>query len=275
MLKVTLLDVPRDVENQTMKTVLEQYGKVEEVKRHHLMKPGMEHITVNRVSVKMTREEGKELPTTIFGLGSSTRGEDRSMWRVTYPGAPGRCYRYGANSHLARDCRRPALTMKQVEKMPAIGEQVQQEDLQAGGNVTRSFAAVVKSARFIQQEEELVREAERQKQESLARKIIEDRRKAEEEENRVALKEAEDARKNKDAEEKRALNLARLAEVSNQASQYKEKVRVLHEKAQKEMRETRSYEKQIEELTDLTENPPKRPRPPMSPGAASTAPQES
>ena len=156
--------------------------------------------------------------------------------------------------------------MKQVEKMPAIGDQVQQEDLQDGNNIARSFAAVVKSARFIQQEEELVREVERQKQESLARKILEDRRKAEDEENRVAIKEAEDARKKQEAEEKRAANLARLAEVSKEASKYKEKVKVLHEKTQSEIKETLSYEKQIEEINGLSQNPPKRPRPPMSPG---------
>ena len=160
------------------------------------------------------------------------------------------------------------------EKMPAIGDQVQQEDLQAGSNIARSFAAVVKSARFIQQEEELAREAERQKQESLARKILEDRRKAEDEENRVAIREAEDTRKKQEAEEKRAANLARLADVSEKASQYKEKVKVLHERAQNERRETLGYEKQIEEINGLSQNPSKRPRPPMSPGlpgAASTA----
>ena len=94
-LKVTLLDVPRDVENDTVKMVMEQYGRVEEVKRHHLAKQGMEHILVNRVSVKMVKEKDAELPTTIFGLGSTTSGEDRSMWKVTYPGAPRRCYRCG------------------------------------------------------------------------------------------------------------------------------------------------------------------------------------
>ena len=188
------------------------------------------------------------------------------MWRVTYPGAPRRCYRCGAATHLARECRRPPLTMKQVEKMPAIGDQVQQEDVQDGNNIARSFAAVVKSARFIQQEEELVREAERQKQESLARKILEDRRKAEDEENRVAIKEAEDARKKQEAEEKRAANLARLAEVSKEASKYKDKVKLLHEKAQSEIKETRIYEKSIEEISVLSENPSKRPRPPLSPG---------
>ena len=40
-LRVTLHDVPRDVEDETIKTALTQYGTVEEVKRHHLTKPGM------------------------------------------------------------------------------------------------------------------------------------------------------------------------------------------------------------------------------------------
>ena len=43
-LTVTLLDVPRDVEEDTIKTAMSPYGTVQQVKRHHLTKPGMEHI---------------------------------------------------------------------------------------------------------------------------------------------------------------------------------------------------------------------------------------
>ena len=56
-LKVTLLDVPRDVEDETIRRALSQLGNVEEVKRHHLSKPGMEHIKVNRVSVKLDKNK--------------------------------------------------------------------------------------------------------------------------------------------------------------------------------------------------------------------------
>ena len=56
-LKVTLLDVPRDVSDETIRNTMGQYGQVEEVKRHHLSAVGMEHITVNRVSVKLAKQE--------------------------------------------------------------------------------------------------------------------------------------------------------------------------------------------------------------------------
>ena len=107
-LKVTLLDVPCDVEEETVKNVMEKYGRVEEIRRHHLTKLGMEHIPVNRVTVRMIREKDTELPTTVLGLGSSTSGDERSVWRVTYAGAPRRCYRCGQANHVARECWRPA-----------------------------------------------------------------------------------------------------------------------------------------------------------------------
>ena len=195
------------------------------------------------------------------------------MWRVTYPGAPRRCYRCGAGTHLARECRRPPLTMKQVEKMQAAGEVVQQEeDLTPGNSVPRSFAAVVKSDKFIQLAEEQAREAERLKQENLAKKILDERKKAEDAENREAVRVENEQRKRVEAEEKRSANLARLTEASRQASQYKEKMKILHEHAQSEISETNQYEKGIEEIAGLA-NPMKRPRPEMtSGGEASTAP---
>ena len=251
-LRVTLLDVPRDVEDQTVREVMSQYGKVEEVRRHHLTKTGMEHILVNRVSVRMTKSREVELPTTIFGLGSSTNGEERSIWRVSYPGAPRRCYRCGHANHLARECRRPALTMSQVERLPALGEASQEEE-QVANSFPRSFAAVVKSAKFMEREEELSREQEKQKHEKVAKKIQEERRKAEEKADREAAKEAADARKKFEAEQKRASNLARLSEVSKEATQYKEKVRLLAEKAKMEQEESRSYEKELENIASLSE----------------------
>ena len=250
-LKVTLMDVPRDVEDETVRGVMEQYGRVEEVKRHHLVKPGMEHITVNRVSVRMTKEKDTELPTTIFGLGSSTSGEDRSMWRVTYAGAPRRCYRCGYANHLARECRRPGLTMSQVEKLPAVGEVGQEEEQGQGSNsFPRSFAAVVKSAKFVEKAAEQMLVTERLKQEKLVRKVQEDRMKADEKADRDAAKLAEQARKKVEAEEKRAASLAKMAETSKVAAEYKEKVKKLAEQARMEEQQARDYEKELEDISE-------------------------
>ena len=46
-LRVTLLDVPRYVEEDVIKTAMLEYGNVQEVKRHTLKRAGMEHIKVN------------------------------------------------------------------------------------------------------------------------------------------------------------------------------------------------------------------------------------
>ena len=262
-LKVTLLDVPRDVEDQTVRGVMEQYGRVEEVKRHHLTKPNMEHITVNRVSVKMVKEKDTELPTTIFGLGSSTRGEDRSIWRVTYAGAPRRCYRCGYANHLARECRKPGITMSQVEKLPAVGEVGQQEDEQ-GQNFPRSFAAVVQSAKFVEKESENVLETERLRQEKLRKKVQDDRMKADEKTDREAAKTAEEARKKVEGDEKRSANLARMTEASKRATDYKEKIKSLAEQTRKEVQLSREYKKEIEDISDLESRERSAPSP--SPG---------
>jgi hypothetical protein len=226
------------------------YGRVEEVRRHHLTKPGMEHILVNRVSVKLVKERQTELPTTIFGLGSSTSGEERSIWRVTCPGATQRCYRCGHANHKARDCRKPGITMQQVEKLPAVGEvQAEVEQQQPFPSFPRSFAAVVKSAKFVEKEAEETREQERLKHEKIAKKVLEERRKAEEKADRDAAKEASEAVKNVETEQKRSASLVKLAEASQKAADYKEKVKHLAEQAKKELQESRDYEKELEDIS--------------------------
>ena len=159
--------------------------------------------------------------------------------------------------------------------MPALSE-VEQDNVQhlqdgQDSSFPRSFAAVVKSTKFVEQEADKVREADRQKQERQARKVQEDRRKEEDRADREAAKEAEEARKKIEASEKRDANLLRLAEAKKQALDYKLKMKALHEEAQREVQESASYEKGIEELKNLKEkedqspeaslNPLKRPRP--------------
>ena len=68
-LKVTLLDVPRDVGDQVIRATMETYGRAEEVKRHHLNKPGMEHIPVNRVTVKIVKKRGCRAPCHYLWSG--------------------------------------------------------------------------------------------------------------------------------------------------------------------------------------------------------------
>ena len=144
--------------------------------------------------------------------------------------------------------------MKQVEKMPAVGEAVLAEEQQLATNLPRSFAAVVKSAKFIELESEQNRDAEKVKQENIAKKVQEERRKAEEKADRDAAKEAEEARKLVEAEGKRAANIAKLEAATKAASDYKEQVKILHDKAQQERQESRSYEQELEAIAGLKES---------------------
>ena len=101
----------------------------------------------------------------------------------------------------------------------------------------------------------------------IAKKVQEDRRKAEEKADRDASKEAEDARKLVEAQEKRAANLDKLQAAMKSASQYKEQVKLLHAKAQSEIQESRGYEQELEHLVGLKElgGLPGQKRPPTSP----------
>ena len=274
-LKVTLLDVPRDVTEETVRGVMEQFGRIEEVKRHHLTKEGMQHIKVNRVSVKMVKEKDKELPTMVIGLGSETSGEERSMWRLSYPGAPRRCYRCGHADHMVRECRRPPLTMRQVEKMPAVGEVQEEGPGQGETTVPRTFAAVVKSAKFIEQEAQQVREAARLQQEKLAKQVQEDRRKAEEKTDREAAKEAENARKQKEADDTRAANIKRLSAASKEAEVYKEKIKSLHKKTQSDLKESRDLEESLDKISSSGSGLSEGKRPRLASAALEAVPQNS
>ena len=248
-LRLTLLDVPRDVEDETIRMALAQYGTVEEVKRHHLPKPGMEHIKVNRVSVKLAKDKEVELPTTIFGLGSSTSGEERSIWKVTYPGAPKRCYRCGNANHMARDCRRPSITMQQVESMPALGEERTADlDVEKNLHFPRSFAAVVKSPKFLEAAVMQEQEAARLKHEKQAKKEAEEKKREEDKVAKARAKAEMAAEKEQLEEAKRAAHLAELAKTVEKATLHNKYVKNLHAQAQAQMKETSEYEREMEEM---------------------------
>ena len=138
--------------------------------------------------------------------------------------------------------------------MPGVGEVQQVDDQEGPVNHPRSFAAVVKSVKFIEREAEQNREAERLKQENIAKKVQEERKRADEKADRDAARGAEEARKLVEAGEKRAANLSKLQAATEAAAQYKEKVKLLHEQTQKEMQETRGYEEEIEAIAGLKES---------------------
>ena len=268
-LRVTLLDVPRDIEDNMIKEVMSKYGTVQEVKRHHLKKPGMEHIIVNRVSVKLARDSEVDLPTTIYGLGSSTNGGDRSIWRVTYTGAPRRCYRCGNHNHVARDCRRPPITMQDLEKMPVLGE-AQAEGAEDGeaGAFPKSFAAVVRSTKFLEAVALEKNEAERLKTVRQEMKDAEERRKEHERKEREEVKKAKLEERRQEEEARQAAYLAEMGKTLEKAALRKKYIKNLHDQTQAEVREAEEYENEMERMTreqgkkGLHENAK---RPPTSP----------
>ena len=247
-LRVTLLDVPRDIEEDTIKEVMSAYGTVQEVKRHHLNKAGMEHIVVNRVSVKLARDQEVDLPTTIFGLGSATNGEDRSIWRVTYPGAPRRCFRCGNPNHMARDCKRPPITMQQVEMMPSVGEALVEGEELENRAFPKSFAAVVKSAKYLDDAAAEKREAERKKVVRQERKEAEDKKKENERKKREDARLAKMEEKKQEDQAKQAAHLAELGKSVEKAALHKKYIKNLYDQARAEVRETEEYEKDMENM---------------------------
>ena len=133
-----------------------------------------------------------------------------------------------------------------------------------GSSFPRSFAAVVKSAKFVEQEAERSEEVERQKQERVAKKVQEDRRKEDEKAEREAAKEAEEARRNVEAAEKRSTLLAKLAENSKKAKEHKEKVKSLADQTKEDLKQAKDYERELDDIYQ-GEGSRKRSAPPSSP----------
>ena len=172
---------------------------------------------------------------------------------------------------MARECRRPVLTMSQVEKMPGVGEEVEGEVEDQAPGFPRSFAAVVKSAKFLEKINEQEKEAASLKQVQEARKVQVERTKEKERTDREATKLAEETKKRKDAEEKRREKLEKLAAAAKEAEDYNEKVKSLHKKTQEEWREAQELENKMEKMStdggaEFSGKTPKR----LRPGSTST-----
>ena len=141
--------------------------------------------------------------------------------------------------------------MLQVEKLPAVGEVQQEVDQQPSTSFPLSFAAVVKSPKFVEKEAEQIREQERLKQEKLTKKVQEERRRAEEKADRDAAKLAQDARRKMEIEELRSANLSRAVEVSQKTAEYKQKMKTIAEQAKKDAQQSRGYEREVEGMSSL------------------------
>ena len=81
----------------------------------------------------------------------------------------------------------------------------------------------------------------------VAKKVQEERRKADEKAEREAIIAEEETMRKLEADEKRSTNLVRLAEASNKAREYREKVKELADKAKRDMELSKDYEKEIED----------------------------
>ena len=200
--------------------------------------------------MKLTKNKEVELPTTIFGLGSATSGEERSIWRVTYPGAPRRCFRCGNSNHIARDCRRQPITMEQVEKMPGVGEvRIEGVDAQEQQkNFALSFAAVVKSDKFLQAAAQQEREDARQREERERKKETEEKKREDDRKAKEENRKEKAQQQEQEVEAKRVAHLAGLAKTVEKAVLHKNYVKNLHSKAKAEQKETAHYEQEMENM---------------------------
>ena len=150
---------------------------------------------------------------------------------------------------MARDCRRPPITMKEVEKLPAAGERrpegEQEEQL---GNFPLSFAAVVKSNKFLEDSAKREREVARRKEEEQTKKATEERKREEDKRAREQAQAEKAEQKQQEDEARRSAHLAELAKVVETAVLHKKYVKNLHSQAQAELKETTEYEKDLENM---------------------------
>ena len=140
--------------------------------------------------------------------------------------------------------------MKQVEKMQAIGEDRNdgEEANEQQNMFPLSFAAVVKSAKYLEAVAQEEREIERLKKEKIDKKAAEDKKKEDERKAKENERTAKAEERKQEEEAKRAAQLAQLAKSLETATLHKTYVKNLHDQAQAQARETEEYENGIEKM---------------------------
>ena len=138
--------------------------------------------------------------------------------------------------------------MKQVERMPAVGEVRQEGEEEQQQIFPLSFAAVVKSSKFLEAAAVEERESERLKRVHVEKKAAEDRRREDERKAREDEKLAKVQEKKQEDDARRAGQLAEMAKSLETATLHKKYVKNLHDQVQAQAKETQEYEARIEKI---------------------------
>ena len=156
---------------------------------------------------------------------------------------------------MARECRKPPITMQQVEKMPALREATVEGEEELDARVfPKSFAAIVKSAKFIEEAAVEKREAERLKGVRQEKRDAEERHKEDERKKQEDFRKARAEEKKQLEEAKHAAHLAELGKTLEKAALHKKYVKNLHDQAQAEVRETEISKMEPSSFTVISQN---------------------
>ena len=139
--------------------------------------------------------------------------------------------------------------MKEVEKLPAAGEvRPEGEQDEEQNAFPMSFAAVVKSDKFLEESADREKEVVRKKDEEQTKKAVEERIREDKKRATEKAKEERAGQKHQEDEARRAAHLAELAKVVEKATLHRKYVKNLHSQAQAEMKETTQYENDLENI---------------------------